>query len=163
MIRVSMASGLGWRSATRLPQQAKELVAVDPGVGENAAQRPALEVPGVHRNGDDVPVCRRWVKWWWLPLERASFQPFCSRTRTSCRGRPTEVARSRGDGDPLDLRRQGQRAPLPLQHLEISLDRVLGHLQRFIAGLPLRVAARQRGTEILKPPSSSGGRKTSNS
>ncbi len=28
-----------------------------------------------------------WVKWWWLPLERASFQPFLSRTRTSCRGR----------------------------------------------------------------------------
>lgn len=42
-----------------LLQQAKELVAVDPGVGEDAAQRPALEILGVHRNRYDVSVV--WV------------------------------------------------------------------------------------------------------
>jgi hypothetical protein len=42
--------------ANRLLQQAQELVAADPGVGENAAQRPALEILGVHRDRDDIPV-----------------------------------------------------------------------------------------------------------
>jgi hypothetical protein len=70
----------------RLLQQAKELVAADPGVGENAAQRPALDVLGVNRDGDDARVVGV-GEWWWLPLERASFQPFFSRTRISCRGR----------------------------------------------------------------------------
>lgn len=37
-----------------LLQEAKKLIAVDPSVGENAAQGPALNVLGVNRNRNDI-------------------------------------------------------------------------------------------------------------
>lgn len=101
----------------RLLQQAKELVAVDPGVGENAAQRPALQILGVHRDRDDVPVVG--VDDGGCPWSGRASSPSVREPGSAVGGEPTEAARSRGDGDPLDLRRQGQRAPLPLQHLEV--------------------------------------------
>lgn len=70
---------------------------------------------------------------------------------------------SRCDGDALDLRRLGEGAAFGLENLEVSLDCVAGHFERFLTSFALGVAAGKSGTETLKPPTGSGWTKTSNS
>lgn len=55
---------------------------------------------------------------------------------------PTAADCSRGDGNPLDQRWLRQGTPFLLQHLEVTLDGVLGHRQGSIMSLALGMAAR---------------------
>lgn len=72
-----------------LLQRLKELVAADTRVGEDAAEGAALYIPGVDENGDHIGAVevREVVM---TSLERASLQPFRSRTRISWRERTAD-------------------------------------------------------------------------